>query len=266
MSSEDLRPFLEPTPIIESRHPEIEAFARRSCEGADDAVDRAVRLYYAVRDEHHAMAIETLQGIDPAAARHVMQTVAPRLNAGLTTQALFFLRALGRGNVSDWLGKVPTEALGSANPALLSQLGDEFRKMGPTTGETEADDWRVVHLPLSSGAEIEPVRLLMRRHGGGQQETDKADPSTRFVVEVTLSQMGRIQFDGLVRDDGKRLDLIVRSDPPLPSSVHGNIRTLFNRSSEIAGLKGDVGFQAGPPEFIDVKAEPSAAPHTGMIV
>jgi transglutaminase-like putative cysteine protease len=50
MSSEDLRPFLEPTPIIESRHPEIEAFARRSCEGADDAVDRAVRLYYAVRD------------------------------------------------------------------------------------------------------------------------------------------------------------------------------------------------------------------------
>ena len=50
MSSEDLRPFLEPTPTIESRHPEIEDFARRSCEGVDDAVDRAVRLYYAVRD------------------------------------------------------------------------------------------------------------------------------------------------------------------------------------------------------------------------
>jgi transglutaminase-like putative cysteine protease len=50
MSSEDLRPFLEPTPTIESRHPEIEAFARRACEGVDHAVDRAVRLYYAVRD------------------------------------------------------------------------------------------------------------------------------------------------------------------------------------------------------------------------
>jgi transglutaminase-like putative cysteine protease len=50
MSSEDLRPFLEPTPTIESRHPEIEAFARRSCGGSNDAVDRAVRLYYAVRD------------------------------------------------------------------------------------------------------------------------------------------------------------------------------------------------------------------------
>jgi transglutaminase-like putative cysteine protease len=50
MSSEDLRPFLEPTPTIESRHPEIVAFARHHCAGADGAVDRAVRLYYAVRD------------------------------------------------------------------------------------------------------------------------------------------------------------------------------------------------------------------------
>ena len=50
MSSAEIRPFLEPTPTVESRHPEIEAFARRACEGSDDAVDRAVRLYYAVRD------------------------------------------------------------------------------------------------------------------------------------------------------------------------------------------------------------------------
>jgi transglutaminase-like putative cysteine protease len=50
MSSEDLRPFLEPTPTIESEHPQIVAFARRHCAGADGAIDRAVRLYYAVRD------------------------------------------------------------------------------------------------------------------------------------------------------------------------------------------------------------------------
>jgi transglutaminase-like putative cysteine protease len=50
MSSAELRPFLEPTPTIESRHPEIEAFARDCCSGSDGAVDRAVTLYYAVRD------------------------------------------------------------------------------------------------------------------------------------------------------------------------------------------------------------------------
>ncbi len=211
------------------------------------------------------MAIATLKGIDPAAARHVTEAAAPRANAGLTSQALFFLRALGRGNLSEWLGKGPTEALGNANPALLSRLSDEFRKMASTAGETEADDWRVVHLPLASGAEIEPVRLLMRRRGG-QQETEKTDPGTRFVVDVSLSKLGRLQFDGLVRDDGKRLDLIVRSDPPLPPTLHGDIRALFTRSSEIAGLQGDVGFQAAPPEFIDVKADPPATTHNQMIV
>jgi len=50
MGNDDLRPFLEPTPVIESRHPEIEAFVRRCCAGSDDAVDHAVSLYYAVRD------------------------------------------------------------------------------------------------------------------------------------------------------------------------------------------------------------------------
>lgn len=42
--------FLRPTPTIESRHPDVVAFAERHLAGATRAVDRAVRLYYAVRD------------------------------------------------------------------------------------------------------------------------------------------------------------------------------------------------------------------------
>lgn len=211
-------------------------------------------------------ALETLQGVNPAAARHVADTVLPRLDAGLTAQTLFFLRALGRGNVDEWLGGASARALKVANPALHSQLRDEFRQMSRMSGEAESNDWRTLLLPLASGAQIEPVRLLMRRNGGGRNGGANADPSTRFVVEVTLSRLGRIQFDGLVREDGKRLDLIVRSDPPLPPTVHGHIRALFSHSSQIAGLKGDVGFQVSPPEFVDVTAEHSAIPHTGMIV
>jgi len=42
--------YLEPTEIIDSDHPEIRAFAEEKLAGAQDPVDRAVRLYYAVRD------------------------------------------------------------------------------------------------------------------------------------------------------------------------------------------------------------------------
>lgn len=212
-------------------------------------------------------AMQAVQESNPAAAQHVVDTVLPGVNAGLTSRTLLFLRALGRGTVQEWLGESAAEALKHANPALLRQLGDEFRHMGRGGPEVAPDDdWRVVHLPLVSGAAIEPVRLLTRRRGGERDEPGGTDTNTRFVIEVTLSQLGRIQFDGLVREDGKRLDLMVRSEPPLPTPVHRDIRALFTRSSEIAGLTGEVGFQAAPAAFIDVKAEPSVPPPNAMMV
>ena len=53
-AAEDLGPFLAPGPTVESDHPWVTAFADRVVRGlapGAGALDRAVRLYYAVRDE-----------------------------------------------------------------------------------------------------------------------------------------------------------------------------------------------------------------------
>jgi transglutaminase-like putative cysteine protease len=42
--------FLAPTPIVDSDHPAVAAFAREHAAGAEGAREAAVRLYYAVRD------------------------------------------------------------------------------------------------------------------------------------------------------------------------------------------------------------------------
>jgi transglutaminase-like putative cysteine protease len=47
---EDLKVFLQPTPIIESEHPEVVAFAKKHAAEGQGAIETAVRLYYAVRD------------------------------------------------------------------------------------------------------------------------------------------------------------------------------------------------------------------------
>jgi transglutaminase-like putative cysteine protease len=47
---ERLDEFLQPTKIIDCDHPEIRDFAMKTIGDASDAVDKAVRLYYAVRD------------------------------------------------------------------------------------------------------------------------------------------------------------------------------------------------------------------------
>jgi transglutaminase-like putative cysteine protease len=45
-----IKEFLEATEIIDSNHPEIRAFAEEKRGDAKDPVDKAIRLYYAVRD------------------------------------------------------------------------------------------------------------------------------------------------------------------------------------------------------------------------
>lgn len=47
----DLSPFLEPGAVVDSSCPGVRALVDRVTAGSSDAVERAVRLYYAVRDE-----------------------------------------------------------------------------------------------------------------------------------------------------------------------------------------------------------------------
>lgn len=46
----DLRRYLRPTPVIDSDSEEVIAFAEEAAGGARDPVERAVRIFYAVRD------------------------------------------------------------------------------------------------------------------------------------------------------------------------------------------------------------------------
>lgn len=49
--SSDLRPYLEPGTFVDSDAPNVVEFARRVCADETDDVRKAVRLFYAVRDE-----------------------------------------------------------------------------------------------------------------------------------------------------------------------------------------------------------------------
>ena len=49
MQKMDLR-YLNPTAMIDSDHPAIKAYAAKTTDGTNDPLDKAVKLYYAVRD------------------------------------------------------------------------------------------------------------------------------------------------------------------------------------------------------------------------
>ena len=49
--NQNLQEFLEPTPTVNSDHPDVVAYAKKNAGSATDERDIAVKLYYAVRDD-----------------------------------------------------------------------------------------------------------------------------------------------------------------------------------------------------------------------
>ena len=128
----------------------------------------------------------------------------------------------------------------------------------PTPG-----DWRVALIPVNTGSEIQQIRLLFRQNDNESDENVKSD--ARFIIDVDLTKFGRMQIDGLVREKGKSLDLIIRSDKQLNDTMKNDIRSIFVETTDLSGLSGSVGFQSTPANFINI-SDPTLNHEIGMMV
>ncbi len=208
-----------------------------------------------------------LAAANPAAARHLAARVIPRLDSSLSAGTLFFISALRGGDLRGWLGEGLERTLQRLRPGLLGRLGDDFKTIRRTTNDPKGGEWRSMLIPLLSGEGIEHIRLHMRRHDDGDGEgagDDKAE--ARFIIDLSLSRMGRMQLDGLVRGgESKRLDLIVRSPSPLSPAMREDIRRIFRDAGEATGIKGGVTFQAAA-NFIDIGRTNDVTGNEGLTV
>lgn len=209
-------------------------------------------------------ALQALHEITPAASRQLINTVLPRPDAQLTSGLVFFLSALRGGDLRSWFGESNMRILEKFRPNLASRLTSDFSMLGKVADEPVSADWRVAMIPVNTGAQIEQIRMLIRHHDENQ-ETGAGDQGTRFILDVDLSRLGRIQLDGLVRDKGRKLDLIIRSGDVLTDESRNEIRRIYSEAAALTGLTGSVGFQASPPDYIDI-ADPLANKVAGLVV
>jgi len=207
--------------------------------------------------------VMTIHEAAPAAARQLAQTVLPRPGPALTATVMFFLAALRGGDLRSWLGEPQIRTIERTRPNLLGRLNEDFQTLGRIADEPKGD-WRVALIPVNTGEALEQIRMLMR-HGGEEEEDDADEPKTRFIIDVVLTRLGRVQLDGLVRGNGKKLDLIVRSETPLAKNMHNDIHKIFRDASEASGLTGGVIFQATPPNFIEID-DPTSNGELGLVV
>lgn len=191
----------------------------------------------------------------PGLADRIAPLTTPQADAKLGTSLLFLLSALKAGDLKSWLGESGLRELTRLRPDTVRRLGDDVRLLA---GADDADsrpvravDWRALPLPLF-GEGMDQSRLLVRRN---QQDDDAVDrdrsKETRFVVDLTLTSIGRLQLDGLIDTDSRRFDMLVRTTSTLPPRFRNDILRIFAAANETIGMSGGLAFRATPDALID---------------
>ena len=150
-------------------------------------------------------------------------------------------------------------------PDTMRRLGDDFKLLGrtdeETTTATRTGEWRGTLIPLYSEEGLQQVRLFTRKLSDENDDDNENKPKgTRFLIDVNLSKVGRLQLDGIVEKADKRLDMIIRTSNKLPDPMRQDLMQIFIKANEIVGMNGGMSFQAAPDAFIDPK--PDSVPQT----
>jgi hypothetical protein len=194
-----------------------------------------------------------------ASANPIAQAVpraGPTLGAGL----LFLMTALKGGDIGRWLGAEPLRVLERAGRGdLAGRLKADFGQLS-RLAQDAGGDWRLFALPVIGDGDVQPIRFFLRKHDDADAngEPDRRPPG-RFVVELTLSQLGDLQLDGLARP--QRLDAVLRSRAPLPAAIARDVTRIFDHQLAASRLYGELRFEAsGTWHFMEI----AEAEHTGL--
>jgi hypothetical protein len=171
----------------------------------------------------------------PELAQQMRGELGPFTAPALAGTLLFLVGALYAGR---WPGEPVNRALAAAGQGRLGiKLGDDVAELGRLSKSGATGEWQVLTLPLLAGAQVQPVRLFLRRGGASHQAEGQG---ARFVIETEMSRLGALQLDGMVR--GTRLDLVLRSHIPLALELRQEATEIFHRASAAQGFHGDILF------------------------
>ena len=193
----------------------------------------------------------TLAAIAPSVAQAMTQIApSPANPAQLTPAALFFIAAIRGGDINGWLGDKAIEAL-KRDPrggGLLARLTQESGLLSRMAGEPVSQDWRAIPLPLYWQGEFQKISLYFKQDSEGQQQDGEKGDGARFIFDLNLTNMGKVQIDGLFRPT--RLDLVLRSEQSFSSQMMMDMRATYAKALRQTELTGELSFQNQPSQWV----------------
>ena len=161
---------------------------------------------------------------------------------------LFFVAAVRSGDIQGWLGEKAIETLKRAGKAdIIGKLARESTGLARMNAETISGDWRALSLPLAWDNEVHKIALYYRNENDTDNAGDQSEEKgTRFIMDLNLSNMGKLQLDGLFTgsaDSAGRLDLVLRSEEAFSQSMRQQMRSAYKTALAETRITGDLAFQ-----------------------
>jgi hypothetical protein len=196
----------------------------------------------------------SLLQISPQAAASLGRSLPSPTNAfQIAPAAMMFIAAVKSGDLGQFLGQNKLDLLQrSGRDNILSRLtqADAATSRAPTAEAGSSGDWRAVPLPMFWEGEIHKITLYTRNENQNNQQQDKENGQTRFIFDLSLSRMGDVQLDGLLRDG--RLDLVIRTQHAFSEPMQQTMRRAYTTALDHTDLRGDLNFQGSTKNWVHV--------------
>ena len=202
-------------------------------------------------------ALQTLaRAALPTAQAMVNVTPSPANPAQLGPALLFFIAAVRGGDLSQWLGQKANEILRTQKGgSALNRLMGENATLARVSAEPIGQDWRAVNVPLYWDNDMHKIALYYKHeHDGADDEKGKLK-STRFVFDLALDVMGKVQLDGLFRPaTGQlgRLDLVVRTEDQFSQNTQAEMRRIYAKALKETQVTGELSFQNQADQWVTI--------------
>lgn len=198
-------------------------------------------------------AVETLSKTDAAAFEN-FKAVLPSISPKLPALMLSYVKAATKNvPLETWLGEQNVEALRKTDggEALLKRLEHEFTPK--KAADKQETPWKGFDIPFLTGTTVEPVSLYLQRPPEDldrRAAAQKSGGDVRFVVDLNLSRLGRIQLEGLANRQNRTFSLVIRTQNVLPDGAEARIKSLFTQTLSALSYAGGVQVRQ-TDDFID---------------
>jgi hypothetical protein len=195
-------------------------------------------------------AIHKINLVAPQISQNLVNNILPQANTQLTSNILFFLNALKGSGIGSWVGDNAASLLGQIQPQLLTQLDEDFAVLSRGNMEPQPSEWRTAIIPFVTTMGLSQFKLHTQSQSSQKKDSNVAN-SSRFIIDISLSRIGRIQLDGFLRKKRKRLDLIVRVQQSLPREMRAEISMIYRNLAEKSNISGQITFQTNK-KFVEI--------------